>query len=196
MNTSIKRALVVVATLVTVVLGQGCATKVRATATDNPPPSEAFSAFGRIEIKPVRVAEGQKADPAGVRKIQENLTKGLSESVASWNKRAPNGRTLVIDPVIEQLEFTHGAKRVLLGPLAGSSGVLLRLNIATTDGRAVATPEFFQRADAWAAGFVVGVHDNLMLTRVAELASGYVIANYSQAKGGPTGADAKAVGAK
>ncbi len=44
-----------------------------------------------------------------------------------------------------------------------------------------------------AAGFVMGVHDNIMLTRVANLASGYVLANYSVAKGGPTGADDKAL---
>jgi hypothetical protein len=44
-------------------------------------------------------------------------------------------------------------------------------------------------------GFTLGVTDNLMLTRVANLASGYIIANYDQAVGGPSGADDKAVAA-
>ncbi|WP_377158298.1 hypothetical protein ACFJIX_05440 [Roseateles sp. UC29_93] len=172
---------------------QGCATRVKATALDNPPPTEAFKAFGRIEVQPLRVADGIKASPAGVAKIQENLTKDLSTALPEWNAGPDNGRKLTILPVLEQLQFTHGAKRILLGPLAGSSGVLLRLRIIDDKGRVVATPEFFQRADAMAAGFVMGVHDNIMLTRVANLASGYVLANYSVAKGGPTGADDKAL---
>ncbi len=47
-----------------------------------------------------------------------------------------------------------------------------------------------------AAGWTFGVHDNLMLTRVANLASAYVIANYSRPVGGPTGADDKALDPK
>jgi len=187
-----KRAMLVAGVL-GLALVQGCATKVKATATVNPAPAEAFSAYGRIAVKPVRVASGQRANQSGVAKIQANLDKDLANALADWNKRAENGRSLVIEPVIEQMEFTHGASRVLFGPLAGSSGVLMRLKISDALGNQVASPEFFQRADAWAAGFVLGVHDNLMLTRVANLASEYIIANYSVAKGGPTGADIKAV---
>jgi hypothetical protein len=175
---------------------QGCATRVKATAIENPAPTEAFKAFGRIEVLPIRVAEGTTASPAGVAKIQENFTKDLSASLPEWNAKPDNGRKLIITPVIEQLEFTHGAKRVLLGPFAGSSGVLVRLKIVDDKGRVVASPEFFQRADAMAAGFVFGVHDNIMLTRVANLASSYVITNYTEAKGGPTGADDKALATK
>ncbi|HSI46676.1 MAG TPA: hypothetical protein VLA61_00230 [Ideonella sp.] len=177
-------------------LMHGCATSVKATAKQNPPPTEAFSSFGRIEIKPVRLAEGQKANPGTMDKIQANFDKPLKPLLSQWNQRPDNGRRLVIDPVVEQIEFTHGAKRVLLGPLAGSSGVLMRLYITDGKGATVATPEFFQRADAWAAGFVFGVHDNLMLTRIGELSSDYVIGNFDRAKGGPTGADDKAMAAK
>lgn len=174
----------------------GCATRVKATSLTNPPPLEPFSAFARIELKPVGVAVGAGADPAGVAKIQENLQKDLAGSLVAWNKGNENGRRLVIEPVVKELQFQHGAKRVLLGPFAGSSGVLLELKITDEKGRDVATPQFFQRADAMAAGFVLGVHDNLMLTRVANLASAYVIDNYAQAKGGPTGADDKAISSR
>lgn len=173
-------------------LTTGCATRVKATAVMNPPPLEAFSAFGRIEVKPLRA--DKKLSASGLAKIQENLDKDLSTSLESWNKRPSNGRTLVIEPIVEELEFKHGAQRVLLGPLAGSSGVLMRLKVTDNQGRQIANPEFFQRADAMAAGWVMGVHDNLMLTRVANLASAYVINNYGAAKGGPTGADGKALG--
>ncbi|WP_423597244.1 hypothetical protein [Roseateles sp. MS654] len=175
---------------------QGCATKIKASAVDNPPPKEAFSAFGRIEVLPIRLADGVKASPAGVAKIQENLDKDLAVAKTDWNAKPDNGRKLTVTPVIHQLEFTRGATRVMLGPLAGSSGVLMKLQIVDEKGRVIATPEFFQRADAWAASFTMGVHDNLMLTRVANLASGYLMSNYDVARGGPTGADSKAVAAK
>lgn len=198
MNTWMNKGLLNKAMLVMGLLGlalvQGCATKVTASALENPPPAEAFNAFGRIEVQPVRLADGVSASAGAVNKIQQNLDKDLANVLPDWNARPANGRKLTITPVIQQLEFTHGATRVLFGPLAGSSGVQLKLQIRDDAGRVIASPEFFQRADAWAAGFVLGVHDNLMLTRVANLASGYLMANYSVAKGGPTGADAKAVG--
>lgn len=175
-------------------LVQGCATRVKAEATQNPAPTEAFSAFGRIELQPARLASNVQGREAAVTKIQENLVKDLAEALPAWNAGPDNGRKLIITPVIEQLQFNAGAKRVLLGPMAGSSGVQMRLQIRDEAGRVVATPEFYQRAGAWAAGFVMGVHDNLMLTRVANLASGYLIANHKDAVGGPTGADAKALG--
>ncbi len=177
--------------LLATTLLQGCATSVKASGMQNPPPREAFSNFGRIEVKPMVFRSGYVGDSAGLAKIEENLKKDLSASLTNWNARPSNGRTLVLEPVIEELEFKHGAKRVLLGPLAGSSGVLVRIKISDVNGVVVALPEFFQRADAFAAGFVMGVHDNLMLTRVANLASSYIIANYDHPQGGPTGADAK-----
>jgi hypothetical protein len=189
---NIKIALLCAAVASTTLL-QGCATRIKASSTDNPAPSAEFKQFSRIELLPVVFKSGYRGDASGLAKINENLLKDLTASLAEWNSRPSNGRTLVIEPVVEELSFKHGAKRVLLGPLAGSSGVLMRLNIRDSQGKVVATPEFFQRAAAMGAGFTMGVHDNLMLTRVANLASGYVIANYETAKGGPTGADDSSV---
>jgi len=182
-----------VAVLLAATLLQGCATRVKASLLQNPPPAEAFSAFGRIQLTPVMAAEGKKIHDKAMAKIQQNIDKNLALQLANWNQRPDNGRRLIITPVIEQLEFTSGASRVFFGPLAGSSGVLLRLQIRDENGTEIARPEFFQRADAWAAGFVFGVHDNIMLTRIAELSSRYVTANFSQAVGGPTGADPQAI---
>jgi len=190
---SVLKRSVLLSIIFATVLLQGCATSVKANATQNPAPKEAFSAYSRIIVKPAVFRQGYSGDVSGLAKINENFQKDLASSLAEWNKRPANGRTLEIQPVVEEIQFQHGAKRVLLGPLAGSSGVLLRLNVTDSDGNAVARPEFFQRAGAMAAGFVFGVHDNLMLTRVANLASGYVISNYSSAVGGPTGADDKAL---
>jgi hypothetical protein len=91
------------------------------------------------------------------------------------------------------MSFKHGASRVLLGPLMGGSGVLMRVTFRDNTGKVIATPEFFQRTAAFSGGYTFGVMDNMMLTRVANLATGYIIANYDKAVGGPTGADDKAV---
>ena len=175
---------------------QGCATSIKASSSTNPPPAEAFSAFGRIEVRPAVFLDGVKGNAGALSKINDNIQRDLVASLAEWNRGPGNGRTLIVEPVVEQLSFKHGAGRVLLGPLAGSSGVLMRLNIHDGRGRVIASPEFFQRADAMAAGFLMGVHDNLMLTRVGNLASGYLIANYGAPLGGPTGADDKSVMAR
>jgi hypothetical protein len=174
-------------------LTQGCATKIKASSTDNPPPAKAFSSYSRIEVKPVVFKDGYKGDAAGLAKIDENLKKDLAPKLEQWNSRKVNGSTLTVEPVVEEMSFKHGAKRVLLGPLAGGSGVLMRVTFRDNSGKVIATPEFFQRTAAFSGGYSFGVMDNMMLTRVANLASGYIVANYDQAVGGPTGADDKAV---
>jgi hypothetical protein len=138
-------------------------------------------------------APGVTGNVAALAKISENIQHDLSAPLADWNRRPADGRTLVIQPIVEQMSFKHGAGRILLGPFAGSSGVLLRLNIKDSNGRVIANPEFFQRAGAMAAGWTFGVHDNMMLTRVANLSTNYVKANYAKPVGGPTGADDPAV---
>lgn len=173
----------------------GCATRVKASASSNPPPLEAFGAYGRVELRPMVARAGLKGG-AIVEKINANLQKDLGPSLAQWNARPDNRRVLIIEPVLEEIQMKGTASRIFLGPLAGSSGVLMRLNIHDKDGRVVASPEFFQRANAMAAGFLLGVHDNLMLTRVANLSSNYVKGNYAKAVGGPTGGDDPVVGPK
>ena len=69
----------------------------------------------------------------------------------------------------------------------------MRVTVTDQTGKVIATPEFFQRANAMSGGFTLGTMDNLMLTRVANLASSYVIANYDKAVGGPTGAGEQSV---
>lgn len=188
-----RRTMLLAGAVLAAGLTQGCATKIKASSTDNPPPAKAFSAYNRIEVKPVVFKEGYKGDAAGLAKIDENLRKDLAPKLEQWNRRAANGNTLTVEPVVEEMSFKHGAKRVLLGPLAGGSGVLMRVTFRDHTGKVIATPEFFQRTAAFSGGYSFGVMDNMMLTRVANLASGYIIANYDQAVGGPTGADDKAV---
>jgi hypothetical protein len=55
--------------IVSVAMLQGCATKIKATSTSNPAPSEAFSSFGRVELRPVVFKDGYRGDSAGLAKI-------------------------------------------------------------------------------------------------------------------------------
>ncbi len=188
-----RRILLAATVVVALPLISGCATKIKASSSHNPAPATAFSSYGRIDVKPVAYAPGYKGNPAALGKIAANLDKDLAPSLAQWNSRPDNGRTLTVEPIVEEMSFKSTTKRVFLGPLAGSSGVLMRVTFRDNTGKVIATPEFFQRANAMSGGFTLGVQDNLMLTRVSKLASSYVIANYDQAVGGPTGADDAAV---
>jgi len=141
-------------------------------------------------------AAGHTGNVAALGKINENIQHDLAPSLLEWNKRPENGRTLVIEPIVEQLSFKSTTKRVFLGPMAGSSGVLMHLVIKDNNGRLIASPEFFQRAAAMSGGWTLGVQDNLMLTRVANLSARYVQNNFATAVGGPTGADELAIAIK
>jgi len=188
-----RRTILAVALVAAIPLMQGCATKIKASSLTNPAPTEAFSSYGRIDVKPVVFAQGYKGNQAALNKIAENFAHDLAPSLTKWNSMPANGRTLTVEPVVEQISFKSGAKRVFLGPFAGSSGVLMRVTFRDQSGKVVASPQFFQRASAMSGGFTIGVQDNLMLNRVAKLASEYAIANYDRAVGGPTGADTAAV---
>jgi len=190
-----RRTLLAATVLAALPLLNGCATSIKASSTHNPAPATAFSSYGRIDVKQVAFAPGYKGNTDALAKIAANLNKDLGPSLTQWNSRPDNGRTLTVEPIVEEMSFKSTTKRVFLGPLAGSSGVLMRVTFRDNTGKVIATPEFFQRANAMSGGFTLGVNDNMMLTRVAKLASSYMIANYDQAVGGPSGADDSAVAA-
>jgi len=190
-----RRTILAVALVAAVPLLHGCATKIKASSLTNPAPTQAFSNYSRIVVKPVVFAAGYKGNQAALDKIAANFSKELAPSLVKWNGAPANGSTLTVEPIVEQISFKSSTKRVFLGPFAGSSGVLMRVTYRDQNGKVVAEPQFFQRAGAMSGGFTLGVQDNLMLFRVAKLASSYTIANYERAVGGPTGADDSAVAA-
>ena len=169
----------------------GCASNVKASRTDNPPPVEAYSKFGRIQIKPVVLApefRGQSAKEKSLEKINANLFKRLGENPKKWNNRPANGRTLIIEPVVTDIRFIGVGTRLFTGPLSGSSGVVVHIKVTEVNtGKLIDHPEFYQRSSA-GAGFALGVADNLMLTRIGELVGDYLLQNYDTAVGGRTGA--------
>ncbi|MDR3410185.1 MAG: hypothetical protein P4L87_04450 [Formivibrio sp.] len=187
-----KKLIAVMCVTASALLLGGCATNIKASTNSNPPPTEKFSNFSHIEIKPAQLSPEMAGDSANQRaliKIQENLDLNLKAQLQQWNSgKAGTGRTLVIEPIVEQIKFISGGVRFFAGPMAGSSAVVMKLKIMDTAGnKVVAYPEFYQRAEAWSGAFTLGVHDNMMLTRTARIASDYLINNYTKAVGGPTG---------
>lgn len=192
MNLS-RRAACVAAVALSLASLQGCATKIKASTAQNPPPPQAFNYYGRVDIKPVAYQQGYKGNPELLTKISANLDKEMGPFVHTWNARPANGRSLTVEPIVEEVSHKSVTKRVFLGPFAGSSGVLMRMTIKDQNGNVVAAPEFFQRTAPMSGYITFGAQDNLMFMRVAKLASGYIVDNYSQAVGGPTGADEQAI---
>jgi hypothetical protein len=169
----------------------GCASNVKASRTENPPPVEAYSKFGRIDVKPAVLApefRGQSANENSLAKINANLFKRIGDNPKKWNSGPENGRTLVIEPIVTDIRFIGVGARIFTGPLSGSSGVVIHIKATdSSTGKLVDHPEFYQRSSA-GAGFGLGIADNMMLTRIGELVGDYILRNYDNAVGGKTGA--------
>jgi hypothetical protein len=174
----------------------GCATHINSSLATNPPPAEAFSGFTKIQLGSVRfdrkcerTSDGERA----LAKIQENLSARMAASLARWNAAGKGHtpvRTLLVDPVVAEMKFVDGNSRFWVGPLAGSSAIILRVRITEYEtGKVVATPEFYARASAMGGSFSIGATDNVMLTRIAGRLADYLEGNYDKAVGGTTGVD-------
>ena len=175
----------------------GCATTyVNPTTLTNPPPAEAWSAFQKFEVKPITMGapySGQEANEAALKKIQQNFSLRVDPVIAGWNSKSEGqtgGRTLLIEPRIQDIKFVNATARVWGGAMAGSSAVVLKVRFTDKEtGKEIANPEFYQRAAAMGGAWTFGSTDNNMLVRIAEVATGYIQANYDRAVGGPTGAE-------
>jgi hypothetical protein len=175
----------------------GCATHITTTVTQNPPPAEKFSNFTRFEMPNITLAApyaGQEANEKALVKIQENVALKMNPALQTWNSQGTSSggavRTLLIEPTITEIKFINATSRVWAGAMAGSSAVILRTKISEKEtGKVIAEPHFYSRAAAYSGAFSLGAADNAMLVRIANRLSDYLLANYSQAVGGPTGAD-------
>jgi hypothetical protein len=177
----------------TVLLG-GCATNIKTNVSQNPPPTEKFSNFSKIEISKVSLVApyaGQPANESALASIQSNLSLRMVPLIVNWNHsgRGSNGRTLVITPVVTQIKFIGTGARMWAGAYAGSSAVVLTAKITEKGtGRVIASPVFYSRANAFGGAWSAGATDRQMLERVANNLSNYIEANFNARVGGPSGA--------
>lgn len=174
-----------------------CATQIKPPKTINPPPLEAFSAYDQFELKPVELSSAyadHSANQKAAAKIQEYVDTRVKPVIAEWNQKNPAGsKTLLIEPRIEHIKFIGIGARIWVGPLAGSSAVVMKVKYSDkTSGRVIAEPEFYQRAAAMSGAMTFGGQDNAMLARITTLIAEYNARNYTQRVGGENGMSAEA----
>jgi len=180
--------------LAVLVLLAGCATTgIKPSAAINPPPAKPFNQYADYVVYPAILAAeyaDHDANKAAAKKIQENLDLRLSPLIAVWKKASKPAviGMLEIRPTIKQVKFINNAARFWTGAMAGSSAVVLTLEIKEKDtGLVIANPEFYNHA--MGNGFSLGYNDNMMLVHITEQVETYLKYNYEAAVGGPTGKD-------
>lgn len=156
---------------------------------ENPPPKLALDNFQRFEMAPIVMGApfaGQKGNEVAKQKLQANLDLRANPLLAEWNAK-PAGdapRTLKIQPSIRYIRFITGGKRFFAGGFAGSSSILVNVNMVdAASGDVIASPEFYQHANALGAAYSFGATDKTMLIRISNMATEYLRKNYSQAVG-------------
>lgn len=160
---------------------------------NNPPPTEAFSAFQRFEARPIMMGApwaGQKGNEAARDMLQADLDERLKPLLSEWNAKSVGDapRTLRIEPVVRYIRFITGGKRFFGGGFAGNSAVMISLKITdAATGATIAEPDFYQHANALGAAYSFGATDKTMLIRISNMITEYMRANYPQAVGGSVG---------
>ena len=166
-------------------------------ASDNPPPTLSLDNFHRFEMAPIVMSApfaGQKGNEVAKERLQANLDLRANPLLAEWNAK-PAGdapRTLKIQPSIRYIRFITGGKRFFAGAFAGGSSILINVNMVdAASGEVIASPEFYQHANALGAAWSYGATDKTMLIRISTMVTEYLRNNYAQAVGGSVSAAPK-----
>lgn len=148
------------------------------------PPKKHFSYFSNVYLKNVEVSKHYSAvsgTSAALIKIDENFKKEINEIFSNvqeyrkLNTDIQHGENdIIIEPYVEKIKFVSGGKRFMFGAFAGSSAVVLKVTFVDGNGNIIASPKFYQRAQAMGGGFSYGATDNTMLFRIAQEASAYI----------------------
>ena len=69
----------------------------------------------------------------------------------------------------KEIKFIGGFARFMVGGMAGSSAVLMKVTFLNSEtGKVVAEPEFYRAANGMGGGYSMGATDNLMLDQIAQ----------------------------
>jgi hypothetical protein len=160
----------------------------------NPPPANALSGYDAYELAPIAMdppLAGDAGKEKAKGKIQEHMNIQTAPIIAQWNTDAAGssrGQKLVIEPRIEKLKVVSGGARFWAGAFAGDSYVVMKVKLVEQpSGNVIAEPEFYQRAAAMSGAWTFGGQDKDMMQRIVLLANKYLLTNYEEAVGGPTG---------
>lgn len=171
--------------LLTAALLWACSTDIQPRNETIKPSKERFGTFGSVVMRPLAVehTEGDSGDLAAVRRIDDQLRacmKRVFPNLGDASNASTGGaRTLLIEPSIPDLKKVNSSERVLLGPIMGSSAVLLKVRFTNTAANDVlAEPMFYAKTNAWSGAFTAGAMDNKMLTRIVNNACDYSRQNF------------------
>lgn len=163
-------------------------------STWNAAPSEAFSAFGKFELEALKLTPELQADR------RKQAVSGIAEKAVSdrinllieqWQTQSNGDRVLLITPTLTQFKIVSKGARFWAGAFAGDSSAKMEVVISDkATGEIIASPFFFQSANAYAAAWSFGSHDQSIPERLAVLLEKYLADNFKNLQGGPTGKDA------
>ncbi|MCW5749965.1 MAG: hypothetical protein KIT81_02375 [Alphaproteobacteria bacterium] len=167
------------AALLACALLAGCATRIDTSQRNTDPPQIRLGSYSRVLTAPLVLhpkVEVERESEA-VQRIEKGLAKCLSDTLGAMplGGTAPASPALLVTPEIVEMKKVSVGMRLLAGPFAGSSAILLRLTFRDT-GRdeVIASPVFFARGNAIGGSYSAGATDNRMLTRIVTLACRYM----------------------
>jgi len=162
---------------------QGCATNLTKPACDPKPASCKMTTFQAVQLEPVTISPKFAASDANQKaavKIDEHMFKKIKmviPCVQAADGTAGAG-TLLITPLIKEIKFIGGFARFMVGGMAGSSAVLMKVTFSDAGtGDVIAEPEFYCDASSMAGGYSMGRSDNLMLDEIADEVADYIRLN-------------------
>ena len=168
-----------------------CATQVTEKPSDIKRSTVPLSEYDQVVLVGAELLgeyAGQGANEKAKRKIDQVMESGLQQqfenfstmSVSEYQANKPTAsgskQVLVIQPVIKQIKFVGGAARFWAGAMAGSSVVIMDVNLidAGTNER-IGVAGYYRKASAYGDGF--GIGSNRMLEDVANDVVNYVRTN-------------------
>ena len=168
------------------ILLSGCATNIAKPTASPRPTTERLGSFESVLYEEVTLAPRFASAPPNqraARKINEELITGLQNvfpgmRIVEGAKSPTADKSLAIRPEIKEIKFIGGAARFWVGPMAGSSAVLMQVKfVDLASGNVLAAPEFYRAASAWGGGMSMGASDNMMLTAIVQDIITYAVSN-------------------
>lgn len=165
------------------ILVGACSTHIAPPTTPNQRSIRPFKIYSQVYLLPLHTdkMEGDSGDLAAEKRIQDTLKTCMSQIFPSLSTTTPTESDvgLRIEPTILDLKKVNASERFFLGPIAGSSAVLLKVSYIDNETKQqIATSTFYSKANSWGGTMTIGATDNLMLLRASNLACEYAQSNY------------------
>jgi hypothetical protein len=149
------------------------------------PPSEPLSKFQNFELWDLQLATEVQEDTKKVKQAQAlnyKLRSRLQPLLDTWHASGSRaGRTLLIEPTVQQLRIVSGGARFWVGAMAGESVVDVDLKLVEKGtGREIGRTRIVRGSGAMAGGWSVGATDRNLLDYIVDICHEYLQQNYQR----------------